>query len=348
MVRQAHHERGNDSNTGLPPCLLTGYVLDFAMARSGFVYHPDYLEHDMGIYHPESPGRLRAILGRLETTGLLPQLVQIDPHPPDQDWIGSWIAQVHAPAYLKELRERMPDQGRVALDADTSMSPGSLRAAYLAVGGALSASDAIVEGRVKNAFCAVRPPGHHAESTHAMGFCFFNNVAIAARYLQKRHGLERVAIVDWDVHHGNGTQHAFYEDPSVFFFSTHQYPYYPGTGKADETGAGRGVGYTKNVPMPAGMGDAEYRRAFETVLRPALTRYRPDAVIISAGFDAHRDDPLAGMNVSTEGYGALSRVVTEIAGEVCQGRILSCLEGGYNLDALAASVEQHLRVLMEA
>ena len=318
------------------------------MARSGFVYHPDYLEHDMGAYHPESPGRLRAIVGRLEAGGLLSQLVQIAPHPPDADWIASWIVKVHSPSYLKELQRHTPQQGRVALDPDTSMSPGSLNAAYLAVGGALAAADAIVEGKVRNAFCAVRPPGHHAESTHAMGFCLFNNVAIAARYLQQRHGLERIAIVDWDVHHGNGTQHAFYEDASVFFFSTHQYPYYPGTGKADETGAGRGVGYTKNVPLPAGMGDAEYRRIFDTILRPALKAYRPDAIIISAGFDAHRDDPLAGMNLSTEGYVALSRVVREIAGEFSQGRILSCLEGGYNVDALAASVEGHLRVLMEA
>lgn len=318
------------------------------MSRTGFVYHPDYLAHDMGAYHPESPGRLRAIVSRLETTGLLPQLIQIAPHPPDADWIGSWVTQVHAPAYLKHLQGHVPEQGRISLDPDTSMSSGSLNAAYLAVGGVLAAADAIVEGRAQNVFCAVRPPGHHAESTHAMGFCLFNNVAIAARYLQKRHGLERVAIVDWDVHHGNGTQHTFYEDPSVYFFSTHQYPYYPGTGKADETGSGRGQGYTKNVPLPAGMGDAEYVRIFDTVLRPALKAYRPDAIIISAGFDAHRDDPLAGMQLSTDGYRVLSRTVTEIAGEFCRGRVLSSLEGGYNLDALAASVEGHLQVLMEA
>jgi acetoin utilization deacetylase AcuC-like enzyme len=205
-----------------------------------------------------------------------------------------------------------------------------------------------MQGRVQNAFCAVRPPGHHAESTHAMGFCLFNNIAITARYLQQRHGLERVAIVDWDVHHGNGTQRTFYEDPSVFFFSTHQYPYYPGTGKADETGMGRGTGFTKNVPLPAGMGDTEYLQIFNTVLRPALKAYRPDVVLVSAGFDAHRDDPLAGMKLTTEGYVALTRVVKEIAGEFCQGRILSCLEGGYNLEALGASVEGHLRELVAA
>ena len=318
------------------------------MARSGFVYHPDYLTHEMGAQHPESPKRLQAILARLEATGLMSQLVRLDPEQPDNEWIASWITKVHTAAYLKDLQKVSPQEGRVALDPDTSISPGSLNAARLAVAGALAAADAIMQGRVQNAFCAVRPPGHHAESSHAMGFCLFNNVAITAKYLQQHHRLERVAIVDWDVHHGNGTQRTFYEDPSVFFFSTHQYPCYPGTGKANETGAGRGMGYTKNVPLPAGMGNAEYLEIFNTVLRPALKAYRPDAVIVSAGFDAHRDDPLAGMNLTTEGYVALTRVVKEIAGEFCQGRVLSCLEGGYNLEALASSVEGHLGVLVEA
>jgi acetoin utilization deacetylase AcuC-like enzyme len=318
------------------------------VARTGFVYHPDYLKHEMGAHHPESPARLLAILGRLESTGLMSQLVQIQPAEHEDEWIASWITKVHTPAYLKELRKLSPKDGQISLDPDTSMSVGSLHAAYLAVAGSLTAADAMMQGRVQNAFCAVRPPGHHAESTHAMGFCLFNNIAITARYLQQQHGLERVAIVDWDVHHGNGTQHTFYEDPSVFFFSTHQYPYYPGTGKADETGAGRGTGFTKNVPLPAGTGDPEYLQIFNTVLRPALKAYRPDAILVSAGFDAHRDDPLAGMNLTTKGYVALTRVVREIAAEFCQGRILSCLEGGYNLEALGASVEGHLRELAAA
>jgi acetoin utilization deacetylase AcuC-like enzyme len=316
------------------------------VARTGFVYHPDFLDHDMGMGHPESPQRLRAIVARLERSPLQAGLVPITPLTADEDAVTDWISQVHAPAYLKTLRHAVPAEGRVSLDADTSMSPGSLKAAYRAVGGVMAAADAIMDGRVDNAFCAVRPPGHHAEATHAMGFCLFNNVAVAARYFQKRHRLERIAIVDWDVHHGNGTQHAFYDDPSVFFFSTHQYPYYPGTGKASEGGTGRGNGFTLNVPLSAGTGDAEYLHVFNTVLRPALEAYRPDAVIISAGFDAHRDDPLAGMNLSTEGYVQLSRVVKEIAGEFAEGRILSCLEGGYNLEALAASVEGHVGVLM--
>ena len=315
------------------------------MTRTGFVYHPDYLRHDMGAYHPESPARLQAIMGRMESSDLLPRLVRIEPKTPDKDWISDWITQVHSPSYLRELGKKSPQEGRVALDPDTSISAGSLNAAYLAVAGALAAADAVMDGAVDNAFCAVRPPGHHAESTHAMGFCLFNNVAITARYLQKRHGLERIAIVDWDVHHGNGTQRTFYEDPSVFFFSTHQFPFYPGTGRADDKGAGRGSGYTLNVPLPAGMGDSEYEKIFNTALRPALKAYHPDAIIISAGFDAHRDDPLAGMNLSTEGFVALSRIVKEIAGECAQGRLLSCLEGGYDLEALSASVEGHLRVL---
>jgi acetoin utilization deacetylase AcuC-like enzyme len=317
------------------------------MQRTGFVYHADYLNHEMGAYHPESPDRLRAIVSRLETNGLLSRLTRIDPVKVDED-LTDWITQVHQNSYVKDLRSKSPEHGHVSLDPDTSISPGSLQAAYLAVGGALAAADALMDGRVDNAFCAVRPPGHHAEAGHAMGFCLFNNVAITVRYLQKRHGLERIAIVDWDVHHGNGTQRAFYDDPSVFFFSTHQYPFYPGTGKADETGSGRGAGYTCNIPLPAGMGDREYLDVFNKVLRPALKAYRPDAVIISAGFDAHQQDPLAGMNLSTDGFIVLSRVVKEIAAESSRGRILSCLEGGYNLDALAASVEGHLRVLLES
>src|SRR5437870_12463485 len=203
------------------------------MAHTGFVYHPDYLNHDMGTHHSESPARLRASLARLEASGSMSQLVRLEPTAPDDEWIASWITKVHTAAYLKDLQKISPQEGRVALDSDTSISPGSLNAAYLAVAGALLAADAIMQGRVQNAFCAVRPPGHHAESSHAMGFCLFNNVAIAARYLQEHHGLERIAIVDWDVHHGNGTQHAFYDDPTVVFFSTHQHPRYPGTGGAD-------------------------------------------------------------------------------------------------------------------
>jgi acetoin utilization deacetylase AcuC-like enzyme len=314
------------------------------MARTGFLYHPDYLKHDMGYGHPESPDRLRAIVSHLEAQGLLDRLTKIDPVAATDDW----ITLVHEPAYVAHLKARAPVSGHVSLDPDTSISPGSLPAAYLAAGGAMAAVDAIIAGRVQNAFCAVRPPGHHAERDRAMGFCLFNNVAIAARYVQCRHGLPRVLIVDWDVHHGNGTQHTFYQDPSVLFFSTHQFPYYPGTGRATDRGEGEGTGLTINVPMSPGQGDEAYREVFERMLIPAADRFKPDFVLISAGFDAHRDDPLAGMALTEEGYGVLSRIVLDLAGRHCQGRVLSCLEGGYNLQALSASVERHLRAMLEA
>jgi acetoin utilization deacetylase AcuC-like enzyme len=228
------------------------------------------------------------------------------------------------------------------------MSVGSLSAAYLAAGGALAAADAIVAGSVEHVFCAVRPPGHHAERDHAMGFCLFNNVAIAARYLQRRHAMARVLVVDWDVHHGNGTQHTFDDDPSVLFFSTHQYPYYPGTGRGTEAGVGRGAGATINVPMKAGQGDDAYREVFQKVLMPAADAFQPDFVIVSAGFDAHKDDPLAGMGLTEEGYADLTRMVVSIARRHSQGRVLSCLEGGYNLHALSASVERHVVALLDS
>ena len=205
-----------------------------------------------------------------------------------------------------------------------------------------------MRGDVEHAFCAVRPPGHHAETAKAMGFCLFNNVAIAARYVQKKYGLNRVLIVDWDVHHGNGTQHSFEQDPSILFFSTHQYPHYPGTGRATERGTGAGEGFTINVPMEAGDGDDEYHAIFLNVLLPAAEAFKPEFVIISAGFDAHRDDPLASMGLTEAGYSDLTGLVVGIAKRHAQGRLLSALEGGYNLTALGASVDAHLKVLLAA
>lgn len=314
------------------------------MGKTGLVYHPSYLEHDMGFGHPESPNRLRAIMARLEESGTAAELTRIDPRKADDEW----ITQVHTPSYVAALNRQAPVSGRASLDPDTSMSPGSLNAAYLAAGGALAAVDAIVTRQVDHAFCAVRPPGHHAEASRAMGFCLFNNVAIAARYVQKKYGLKRVLIVDWDVHHGNGTQHTFEDDPSVLFFSTHQYPHYPGTGRASEKGKGAGEGFTINVPMEAGEGDEEYREIFRKCLVPAADDFKPDFVIVSAGFDAHRDDPLASMRLTEAGYADLTEVVAGIARRHAKGRILSSLEGGYDLSALAASVDAHIKALMQA
>jgi acetoin utilization deacetylase AcuC-like enzyme len=312
------------------------------MGKTGLVYHPAYLEHDMGFGHPESPNRLRAIVQRLEESGIAARLVRIEPRKAEDEW----ITQVHTSNYLASLNRQAPASGRVSLDPDTAMSSGTLQAAYLAAGGALAAVDAIMAQQVDHAFCAVRPPGHHAEAGRAMGFCFLNNVAIAARYLQKEYGLTRVLIVDWDVHHGNGTQHSFEDDPSILFFSTHQYPHYPGTGRGTECGKGAGEGFTINVPMEAGEGDDDYRAVFQKVLVAAADDFKPEFVIISAGFDAHKDDPLASMGLTESGYAELTEIVAGIAKRHANGRILSSLEGGYNLTALAASVEAHIKTLL--
>lgn len=314
--------------------------------KTGFVCHPDYLKHDTGPHHPESPQRLRAIEGHLAKTGLLDQLVKTEPLS-ETDVLMQWIGEIHTPLYIRHLERSSPAEGAVYLDPDTVMTPFSLQAAITAVGGCLSAVDGVMEGRITSAFCALRPPGHHAEAGRAMGFCLFNTVAIAARYVQKKHGLGKVLIVDWDVHHGNGTQNAFYDDPTVLYFSTHQYPFYPGTGRASERGRGEGEGFTMNCPLSAGTGDDEYIRTFEEVLAPAVESFRPDFILISAGFDAHRDDPLAGMKVTEEGYRHMTRILKDLAGRLCQNRIVSCLEGGYNLTALARSVEAHITTLME-
>jgi acetoin utilization deacetylase AcuC-like enzyme len=314
------------------------------MGRVGFVYDPRYLDHEMGPGHPESPDRLRAICAQLQNSGTWSRLHQVAPRRAERQW----IEIIHRASYVESLERRSPAKGYASLDPDTSMSPGTLDAAYLATGGALAAVDAIMNGDIDQAFCAVRPPGHHAETDRAMGFCFFNSVAIAARYIQQHYGLKRVLIVDWDVHHGNGTQHVFYDDDSVLFFSTHQFPFYPGTGGAMETGEGPGKGLTINVPLSGGQGDDEYRAVFQKVLVPAADTFQPEFVVISAGFDAHRDDPLASMDLTEKGYGELTSMVASIAKNFSSGRILACLEGGYHLQALAESVDQHLQALLDS
>jgi acetoin utilization deacetylase AcuC-like enzyme len=257
------------------------------------------------------------------------------------------IEAVHDPAYVRTVKTEI-EAGRDTLSTgDTPLSAGSWEAALRAAGCLLAAADAVVCGRVTRAFCAVRPPGHHASRARGMGFCVFNNVAIAARYLQRKHGVGRVLVVDWDVHHGNGTQAIFYEDPTVFYFSVHQHPWYPGTGLESESGSGAGRGFTLNCPLPAGSGDEEVTRAFSEKLAPAAQRFKPEFVLVSAGFDARAGDPLGGMKVTDEGFARLTAIVAGIAGEYASGRIVSSLEGGYSLSGLASAAEAHVRRLGE-
>lgn len=314
-----------------------------SLKKTGFIYHGTYLKHDTGKNHPESADRLRAIIKILKEKGTLSELIHIKPSPA----LLEWITTIHTSEYVKEVEKSCQDGKSYLHSADTIISASSYEAACLAVGGVLEAIDAVMDGKVQNAFCAIRPPGHHALKNKAMGFCLFNNVAIGARYIQKKYGLSKVLIVDWDVHHGNGTQDTFYNDPSVLYFSIHQYPFYPGSGSEEEKGAGKGFGYNINVPLSAGCGNEEYIKAFEEKLKPEALEFNPDFVIISAGFDAYKDDPLGGMKVTTKGFAKMTRIVKEIAEEYCNGRIVSVLEGGYNLDGLARSVKAHISVLQE-
>jgi acetoin utilization deacetylase AcuC-like enzyme len=305
-------------------------------------YHPAFLKHNTGWKHPEQRQRLVAIIDRLKASGLLDRLLRIEPASAPL----SALAAIHDPAYIEEFKVCCAREKVFEVTADTVACRDTFEAALLAAGAVLSAIDAVMDGRAANAFCAVRPPGHHAERGHAMGFCFFNNVAIGARYLQQRHRIERVAIIDWDVHHGNGTQNAFYDDPSVFYVSLHQFPHYPGSGGAGEKGAGAGMGFTLNLPMAAGSTGTDYRQAFDRQIAPAMARFKPEFILISAGFDAHRDDPLASLLLTEDDYAALTRSVLDMAKAQGHHRVVSVLEGGYRLEALAASVEGHVRELM--
>ena len=293
---------------------------------TSIVYHPDYLLHETGS-HPERKERLLAIMQLIDESGIDVRKIKPEPASIEQ------IRYIHNSKYIEKVRYH--SEHEIPLDPDTIVCSESYHAALLAAGGAICAVGLAMSG--ENAFALLRPPGHHALPDRGMGFCIFNNIAIGARHAQ-RNGCERVLIVDWDVHHGNGTQHVFYDDPSVFYFSVHQYPHYPGTGSADETGEGDGRGYTLNVPLSAGSGDAAYIDAFEHVLVPALLKFDPDIILVSAGFDAHINDPLAGMAVTTAGFGRMASIVHSIAKECCEGRLALMLEGGYDLPALSHSV----------
>jgi acetoin utilization deacetylase AcuC-like enzyme len=309
---------------------------------TAIIHHPVFKEHETGEHHPESPERYEVIMRALrEDADLWSGLLELEaPRAPRGD-----VQACHTPHHFKAV-EKVVSAGTGYLDADTIVSMRSLDAALRAAGGACRAVDAVMSIEAQNAFVPARPPGHHATSERAMGFCLFNNVAIAARYAQARYPeIERVAVVDWDVHHGNGTQGIFYDDPSVFFFSMHQYPWYPGTGARGENGLGRGRGYTLNVPVRAATRAAEQRRMFDAALGEIAPKFQPDLIIISAGFDAHLSDPLGQLLLEDEDFVEMTRAVREWADAACRGRVVSCLEGGYHLDTLGATVRAHLRAL---
>ncbi|MFN6963895.1 MAG: histone deacetylase family protein [Pyrinomonadaceae bacterium] len=309
---------------------------------TAIIHHPIYEKHDTGPGHPETPRRYRAVMDALKADERLwGSMVEIEPEPASK---GS-IQAAHTPQHFKRVESAI-ESGAMQLDADTTVSLKSFDAALHAAGGVCRAVDAVMQGEAKNAFVAARPPGHHATAERTMGFCIFNNVAVAARYAQNRYReIERVAIIDWDVHHGNGTQGIFYDDPSVFFFSMHQYPWYPGTGSRGETGHGRGLGHTLNVPVKANTPAVQQRRAFEAAIEEIAAKVQPDLIIISAGFDAHDGDPLGQLRLSDDDFAAMTTVVKQWANEVCAGRVVSALEGGYNLETLGETVRRHVAEL---
>lgn len=301
--------------------------------------HTACLKHDMGDFHPESPARLRAVLAALETEDFM----FLDRREAPEATVEQ-IAMVHPLDHVKDVLASIPQEGIYDIDGDTSACPHTGEAALRAAGSVIAAVDAVMKGEVRNAFCAVRPPGHHAEPNRVMGFCFFNNAAIGAAYARETYGLARVAVVDFDVHHGNGTQACFEKDPSVFYASTHQTPLYPGTGAERETGVAHNI---VNVPLPPLSDGDRFRHAWETAILPSLRDFSPEFLIISAGFDAHAGDPLAQLRLTESDFIWITKELMKVADEVCGGRIVSTLEGGYDTRALARSVAAHVQTLME-
>jgi len=313
------------------------------MSKLGFITHPIYLEHDTGLYHPENPKRLSAIHSHLKNTGFIKKIEIIEPLSAEL----SLIEEVHQAAYVQDVSASILNGQKVLDQGDTIVSEKSLDAALHAVGAVKKGLELIKSGEFDKIFCAVRPPGHHAEYNYAMGFCIFNNIAIAARYAQKIGIADKILVVDWDVHHGNGTQHLFENDNTVFYYSIHQFPFYPGTGAENETGKESGRGFTLNRPLNGGSADSEYLDAFENDMQSIDKNFKPDIIMISAGFDAHKDDPLAGMQMTENGYAQMTEILTKLSWKHGDGKILSVLEGGYNLEALSKSVEVHLDVLLK-
>ena len=307
------------------------------MTRTGIVKDERYLDHDMGPFHPESPRRLQAIYGMLAESDMAGNFKEVPVRRADRE-----LLLVHSSEYVDMLAET-EGKDRSYLDPDTSTSPGSYEAALLAAGGLCEAIALVSRGELDNAFALVRPPGHHAESSRAMGFCLFNNVAVGARYAQETLNMDRILIVDWDLHHGNGTQHSFEEDPSILYFSTHQYPYYPGSGAFGEVGINGGEGFTVNVPLSVGHGDGEYVEIFEKILKPIATEFDPDLILVSAGFDIYFEDPLGGMRVTPKGFAGMTRSLMDMADGSSGGRIVITLEGGYHVEGQRDSVKEVLR-----
>jgi acetoin utilization deacetylase AcuC-like enzyme len=308
------------------------------MPKTGIVRDNRYLDHQANTYHPESHQRLEVIYKMLQEPEMKGKFVEVQPRMATQEE----LEFIHGPRYI-QLVASTASRDYAMLDPDTYACPKSYETAKLAAGGVLAAVDQVLEGEVNNAFAFIRPPGHHAEANRAMGFCLFNNVAVAAAYAIKKYRIQKVLIIDWDLHHGNGTQHSFYERADVLYFSTHQFPYYPGTGYVNEVGNGDGKGFTVNVPLAPGPGDAEYMQIFEEILEPIAIEYKPDLVFVSAGFDIYYEDPLGGMQVTPAGFANLAKIVLEFAQETCQGKVVFLLEGGYHLDGLRDSVREVLK-----
>ena len=309
---------------------------------TGYVYDPIYLEHNQPS-HPENARRLERILQTLDEEQVLPDLRLVEPRSATE----GELLSVHTPEHIARVR-RVAERGGGHMDADTYVSPRTFEAAKMAAGGLIGAVEQVLDGEIDNAFALVRPPGHHATTSRAMGFCLFNNVAVAARAALQERGIERVLIGDFDVHHGNGTQDVFYDDPDVFYFSAHQYPYYPGTGAKGETGSGLAEGTVLNVPLPTGVGDDGYARIMEQLVWPLSERFCPDLILVSAGYDGHWNDPLAHMNLSLGGYARLQREFFEMADRLSKGRLVFTLEGGYHRDALAYGVLNGFYALLGA
>jgi acetoin utilization deacetylase AcuC-like enzyme len=312
------------------------------MHKTIVIKDPCYLNHITGEYHPESPQRLQKIYSMLKDAELAGRFIDVHPRAATKEEL-SWN---HARDYIERI-EQTAGIAHTMLDPDTHASAGSWEAAVFAAGGVLSALEMLMEGRADNGFALVRPPGHHAESSRAMGFCLFNNVAVGAHYLIRQYKLERILIVDWDLHHGNGTQKSFYTSPEVLYCSTHQYPYYPGTGAIEEIGDGKGRGYTVNIPLRGGQGDADYIKLFQEIIIPVADAYKPEFILISAGYDPYYRDPLGAMQVTPEGFSALTALLMDCAQRHCGKRVLAVLEGGYHLDGITESVKKTLVTLID-